>query len=45
MSTPKKEQKGHRRDGTVGGKTYCSYCGLIFLNNEASRKQANKPCE
>ena len=45
MAEKPKEPKEHRRDGKVGGKTYCSYCGLIFLNNETSRKAANKPCE
>lgn len=24
---------------------YCGRCGLIRLNNSASRRQANKPCD
>lgn len=24
---------------------YCTGCGLVLLNNDATRKRANKPCQ
>ena len=35
----------HNFSKRIVGRPYCSGCGLMLLNNEATRKRAAKPCE
>jgi hypothetical protein len=42
MTAFKKEN--HRFDGKIAGKTYCTKCGLIFLNNKFTEWAVAKGC-
>lgn len=50
MSSKNKSQKdeytyeGHKWNGKVGGKIYCTDCGLVNLNNNLSRWCVDKGC-
>ena len=35
----------HRFNKKICGWVYCSGCGLVALNNDATRKRMSKPCE
>lgn len=34
----------HNHSGKICGKTYCTKCGLVYLNNEFSRWYARMGC-
>lgn len=37
--------KPHVFIARIAGKPLCRYCGLFSLNNDATRKAAQKPCK
>jgi hypothetical protein len=39
------KQSAHvKADGLFAGFTYCGKCGLLYLKNEASKKEVKKAC-